>query len=861
MKYRKKKFQLQLNSFVLLFFLTSLFFAQNTKNIYTTDLDSLWSRSTYLNQMTTDGNWVIFTEVFDHKDNVTTLKHTTDTISFKFKDSQWLKFADNNRWFGCVVSGNELKIVDLLTKSIYTYHGVQGYTFSKSGDYIAAFNKGSNAKDVLSVINLKTKSKTNLKNVLKYIWHPLENKLLITTQGGNKNQVVVYNAIDSKLTTIKEDSEHVYNYSHWSNTGNSFLFLEQQKNEISIHFKPLNDNVKTLTDSLMTLKFPNYKISSREPYISSDGKKILFYRCSIESNKYIKNESLEVWDSDHPLIYPKLMKHRQWEIDYLLTAWYPETNQLKAIETIDRPTSALHIDHKYALVYDMLEYEPQYKEFPNADIYVKNIESGKEQLVVKNQYTGPGFITVSPQGKYISYFKDSHWWIYNIEKNLTYNLTAGLNVTFNNLESDYAGDTFSYGIPAWSENDSYIVLTDQYDLWLMSPDNNFKKRITKGREQRIKNRISKESLRNNLSYLTVNRSFSSIALNLHKGFVIELYNEELHHSGYAMWSQKNKYREIVLEDIKLDGVLVSEGFKNIVFRKQKFNIPPSINNIDLKANKQNLIFQSNEKLTNYELGKAQLINYKVDDITLTASLIYPANFNPLMKYPMIVSVYEKKSSYINSFSPPSVYEYDGFNTLKYNTNGYFVLYPDIKYSIQNPGMSALKSINAVVYKTLETGIIDKNKIGLIGHSFGGYESAFISTQTDMFSAIVAGAPVTDFTSHYHSVGWDWDQPEMWRYESQQWRMGSSYYDVKKAYFENSPIHHVENVKTPILLWSGKKDQQVHWTQSIEMFLALKRLGKKSKLLLFNNEKHAIFNKENQKKLSNQIMDWFDTYCK
>src|SRR5690606_6954276 len=115
------------------------------------------------------------------------------------------------------------------------------------------------------------------------------------------------------------------------------------------------------------------------------------------------------------------------------------------------------------------------------------------------------------------------------------------------------------------------------------------------------------------------------------------------------------------------------------------------------------------------------------------------------------------------------------------------------------------------------------------------------------------------TSDLHSVGWNWNMPEIWRYENQQWRMGDSYYNIKEAYLRNSPLHQVENVKTPLLLWTGKEDYQIIWTQSIEMFIALKRLNKPSKLLIFENDGHVLFDKVNQRKLSKEIKNWFDSY--
>ena len=846
---------------IAILFVTFNISAQNwQKKQYTSDKDSLWSRSTYIYKMTTNGKWVALMEAFDHKENILLLKHTTDTISFKFPESQWIMFSDNNRWFGCIASNKELHLIDLNTLTKDSYTDIESYKFSKSGDFVAALQKNEDRIGTLLIINLKTKAVSPIEGVIKYVWHPKRNSLLIAINKEDQNKTVLYDIDDLSLKVLKENHNSSYNHLLWSSSGNTLVFTEQINQKNSLHHYQLDGVIKTLDDITIENKFPQSNISNLAPFVSSDGKKILFYRQINKESPFDKKNTWEVWNTEDPWIYPKMKEHEEREVQSQLTAWYPEANELIVIETEGQPTAALNINHDYAVVYDKLQYEPLYKEFPNVDIYAKNMKNGQTHLVVQNQYTGAAFVSISPYGKYITYFKNKHWWVYDIKRGQTKNITKDLGVSFENLERDRAGDVYPYGNPGWSENDEFIILYDQYDIWLISPDGCYREKITKGREEKIKYRINRDYRRNNYHYLTVNIHLSSSPFNLDKEIILEMY-DDLHKTGYALWNRENKIRRMIFEDRKMDDILISEDFSNIVFRKQKFNQPPGIYNLNTEKNKQHLIYQSNKELLNYDLGRAELIKYTLDKAVLSGSLLYPANFNPQKKYPMVVCIYEKSSSQLNVFNSPSDYGYVGFNPLKYTANGYFVLYPDISYTIGDPGVSALNCVTAAVNKALESGYVDKNKIGLIGHSFGGYESAFIATQTDLFAAIVAGASVTNFTSHYHGVGWNFNQPEMWRYESQQWRMGDSYYNSKDAYLRNSPIHHVENVRTPLLLWTGKEDYQVSWMQSIEMFLALKRLDKKSKLLLFENETHGLKDKENQKKLSSEIMDWFERYCK
>ena len=153
------------------------------------------------------------------------------------------------------------------------------------------------------------------------------------------------------------------------------------------------------------------------------------------------------------------------------------------------------------------------------------------------------------------------------------------------------------------------------------------------------------------------------------------------------------------------------------------------------------------------------------------------------------------------------------------------------------------------------------KVGLIGYSFGGYETAFIVTQTGMFAAAVAGGAATDLRSYFYTVGWETGKPDMWRFENEQWNMGKTPLEDHASYEKNSPLASADNVKTPLLLWSGKKDQQVDWHQSVQYYLALRRLNKKNILLLYPDETHGFSKLENKLDISMRVQQWFSHFLK
>lgn len=128
----------------------------------------------------------------------------------------------------------------------------------------------------------------------------------------------------------------------------------------------------------------------------------------------------------------------------------------------------------------------------------------------------------------------------------------------------------------------------------------------------------------------------------------------------------------------------------------------------------------------------------------------------------------------------------------------------------------------------------------------------------MFKAAVAGAPVTDILSAYLMVDGN-GQSNIWRYEDQQFRIKAPFY--KNDFLKNSPIAQVEKINTPLLLWTGEEDQKVNPTNSTKMQIALWRLGKKSRLLIYPKEDHVLANPKNKEHLYFEIKTWFDQYLK
>jgi dipeptidyl aminopeptidase/acylaminoacyl peptidase len=228
---------------------------------------------------------------------------------------------------------------------------------------------------------------------------------------------------------------------------------------------------------------------------------------------------------------------------------------------------------------------------------------------------------------------------------------------------------------------------------------------------------------------------------------------------------------------------------------------------------------------------------------------------------MIVCIYEKQTAIRHRYSNPTLLNESVPNASLFASQGYFVLYPDIVYTIGSPGFSATDCLIAATTAAMAMAPIDKSKIGLTGHSFGGYETNFIITQTGLFAAAIAGSGLSDFTSGYLSVNWGAKNTNGWRYEFQQMRMGKTLFEDYEGYQRNSPVNFVSNVITPLLTYTGAEDTNVNPYQTMEFYLALRRLKKEHVMVLYPKENHTILGRENQIDLTNKFSEWFGYYLK
>lgn len=299
----------------------------------------------------------------------------------------------------------------------------------------------------------------------------------------------------------------------------------------------------------------------------------------------------------------------------------------------------------------------------------------------------------------------------------------------------------------------------------------------------------------------------------------------------------------------------------MVYTRQNFTEFPNywISNTSMKSSKQ--ITDANPQQNEYNWGTAEMVEwFSLDGHPLKGMLIKPENFDPNKKYPMIVNFYEKSSDGLYRYRAPS-YGRSTINYPFYASRGYLIFNPDVYYRDGYPGESAFNCVIPGITALINKGFVDKDNIGVQGHSWGGYQIAYLVTKTDIFKAAESGAPVPNMISAYGGIRWWTGLSRQFQYEHTQSRIGGTPWEYPQRYVENSPIFNIDKINTPLLIMHNDADGHVPWYQGIEFFVSLRRLGKPSWFLNYNGEPHWPLKMQNRVDFNIRMAQFFDYYLK
>jgi dipeptidyl aminopeptidase/acylaminoacyl peptidase len=559
---------------------------------------------------------------------------------------------------------------------------------------------------------------------------------------------------------------------------------------------------------------------------------------------------VDIWSWKDPELQPmqKVRAEQEKKRDYRAVV-HLKNRKFVQLATMDVPTVTLVESAKVVLGRSDVPYQQLVSwDSSYEDIYIISLEDGARRKLIEKSRNGA---TLSPGGTYLLTFnaQDYNWYAYRVSDGLKTNLTAKLGVKFYDETNDTPEPAPSLGSAGWTDGDGSVLLYDRYDIWDVKPEGSGARNITNGlgRKQKLVFRYQ----RLDPDEKTINPA---------KPLLLSTTDDTTKATGYyrAQLGGTADPAKIAMLDKLFGSLIKAKNAETQVFTLQRFDEFPDLWVGDGRFANMIKVSNANPQQADYVWGKSELIDYvNADGKTLRAILTKPDDFDPSKKYPLMIYIYEELTNTLHRYMPPA--PGTSINLTRFVSNGYVLLQPDIVYETGYPGKSAMKCVLPAIEQVVKQGYIDPERIGIQGHSWGGYEITYMITQTDIFRAVEAGASVVNMTSAYGGIRWGSGMSRAFQYERSQSRIGAPPWERPLQFIENSPLFWIERVQTPYLTIHNDEDDAVPWYQGIEFFSAMRRLGKEAYMFNFNGEKHGLRERENQKYWTVHLCEFFDHY--
>ncbi|MDZ4714917.1 MAG: prolyl oligopeptidase family serine peptidase [Cytophagales bacterium] len=762
------------------------------------------------------GGWLAYLKEAPRED-----KGNTQDKSAKSKKGK--KFSEEN--------GHRLVLRNLTTRKENVFDFVKDYTFAKFGQGLLFVGTGNDSTTKAGVY-----------------WYDLQKETLqVLYEGKSKYRM--------KGLSISEDGKQV-----------AFLVDPDTTKALvrryQLHHWKEGDARATLMDVERSMGIPQNWIVSENytPYFSKNGARLFFGSSPIpivQDTTRLTEEivQVEVWGGEDDYIYPQQNKQLDTERKRAYVAVIDLVNR-NVMQLGDREVPSVEMGEEGNAPVVLGETNVPYRKMitwdPSAytDFYLFDLQKQVRTTVARGV---KGNASLSPKAGYVYWFSlpDTAWNSYSVADGKTTVLTKDLPVLFANEENDEPDYPGAYGSAGWTEEDKLFIAYDRYDLWALDPSGNKPPvNLTKiGRQEKIVFRYVK---------LDPEERF----IQSEKEILLSAFQKDTKASGYYKLSLKDgKLTRLIMDDFRFGGLSKAKKSDRLLFTRESFREFPDVwtSNLDFAGPRK--ISQANPQMKKYAWGTVETVSWvSNDNVPLNGLLYKPEGFDPKKKYPMIVYFYERESDNLHAHIPPTPLR-STINRTTYVSDGYMVFVPDIQYKIGFPGESALNCIMPGITSLLVKGFVDEKNIGIQGHSWGGYQTAYLITRTDLFKAAEAGAIVANMTSAYGGIRWGSGLSRMFQYEHSQSRIGGTLWEKPLHYIENSPLFFADKIKTPLLLLHNDADDAVPWYQGIEMYLAMRRLNKPVWMLNYNGEPHWPVKRENRMDFQIRMKQFFDFYLK
>lgn len=741
---------------------------------------------------------------------------------------------------------------------------------AKPAPKIKKENKDNGSK--LIVKNLQTNKQDTFRYVLDYRFSETASALAFISTGDDSlflPGVYVYDLQRAQLRPLYR-AKGKYKTLSWDEAGEQLAFmadLDTTKARIRPHqlayWRFGQDSARIAVGST-DAAFPQGWLVSEHGrlFFSQNGQRLFFGTAPapiLQDTMLLPEEivNVEVWNYQDQYLYTQQQAEKDRELKRTyLAVWLPNSGRVMQIGTEEIPQVQLPDEGNGNIALGMSNLP--YGQFvtwegypPYYDLYLIDLPTNTREKVVTKMRGQP---SLSPAGQFVTWYQpqDTAWLAMEVATRQIRNLSANAPTQFWSELHDYPDFPAEYGDLGWLENDIAFLVYDRYDVWQLDPRGGQPAlRLTQGRETRTAHRYIR--LDPEERYLKMGQEL-----------LFHAHHEPSRAESYVSWKMGTKMFPQTL--LKGDFMLASRPIKalesdKILFTQETFQQFPDVRYSDMSFANSVQLSKANPQQQGYLWGSAEVVKWtSLDGVELEGLLFKPENFDPKKKYPMIVNFYERSSETLHRHRAPEPHR-STINYTFYTSRGYLVFNPDVPYKPGYPGESCYNAVMPGIMSLMAKGFVDEQNIAAQGHSWGGYQVAYLATRTHLFKCIESGAPVANMVSAYGGIRWETGLSRMFQYEHSQSRVGGTLWEEPLRYLENSPIFTLDKVTTPMLIMHNDADGHVPWYQGIELFVALRRLGKPAWMLNYNGEPHWPLKYQNQKDFVLRMQQFFDHYLK
>ncbi|HUE85856.1 MAG TPA: prolyl oligopeptidase family serine peptidase [Vicinamibacterales bacterium] len=861
-----------------------------------------------------DGRWLIYGITrgnFDSELRVQPAEGGAAVVTIPFGEVP--VFSDDSRWLAALVGFSEadearlrkekkplhksLRLVELATGHVSTVEGIESFAFSAIGTHVAmrryapeppgGSSSPSTGADerirpgtTLVVRHLASGMDVTFGNVSEIAWQDSGARLafVVTTEDGVGNAVQLYDGAAGTLRVL-DSSPSAYSGLAWRKDAGSLAVLRsvtREGREGPTHVALVWSDVTTaspartldptaagaLAEDLRVVRFrrPEWSDDGTRLYVgiapwlpaaASAGTLSSSRRREATSTNPDELPDVVVW---HPrdttvMARQKIDARRDRERSMLATWWIDDARLVRIAQTIGQDARPIKRSTRAVVVDTDVYARDRSIGRVYSDVWTVDLQSGARTDVATRVLDR--YLQSSPGGRYVLYLRDDHYWTVDLATGQQSNITANIATSFIDVESDATvAQKAPFGVAGWSRDDRSVLLYDQHDIWEVTLDRGTAVRLTDGRAAGVRYRY----VRLDPEEEWIDRSAP---------LMVSQFGLRSKQSGFARvttTARGTALTPLVWLDKRVDRLVKARRAERYAYIAQAFDDSPDYFVGDAALDEARQVTATNPFMNEFAWGRAELVEYRnARGLPLQGALFYPAGYEPGRRYPMVVYMYEKLSDGLHTFSLPS--ERSVYNAAAFTTRGYFYFQPDIVFRPREPGVSVVESVVPAVQRVLDMGLVDAARVGIVGHSWGGFDSSYLATHTTTFAAAVAGAPITNLVSNYGNHHWSSGIAETDHIETGQQRMEVPLYEDLDAYVRNSAVFRAHTMTTPLLVMFGENDGTVHWHQGVELYNIARRAGRHVVMLAYAGEDHGLRKRANQIDYHHRIFEWFDHYLK